>query len=274
MATEAFDDDLSRFEAQGGMPLPPSEDQGFVECDGARIWYSAYGSGAPVVLLHGGQGHGGNFGAQVPALVDAGYRAILIDSRGHGRSTRDERPYSYDLMAEDTLAVMDALGVDRAAFIGWSDGAVISLAIGMRAPERTAGVFFFACNVNDAGTKEFVYTEILGRCMARHIKDYAELSSTPDDFKGFADAVQLMQSTQPNYSDEQLAAVTVPFLSVLGRNDEFIKVEHAEYLARVIPNAKLLILEDVTHFAPIQRPALFNSAVLGFLKEIGLRRAS
>src|ERR1700744_4394256 len=120
---EAIDDDLSKFEAEGAAPLPPFDDQRYVENNGARIWYSSHGSGSPVILLHGGLGHSGNWGYQVPALIDSGYRAILIDSRGHGRSTHDDRPYTYELMASDVLAVMDALHLNRAALVGWSDGA-------------------------------------------------------------------------------------------------------------------------------------------------------
>src|SRR4051794_27131695 len=105
---ESHDDDLKKFEAEGAAPLPVTADQGYVEHDGAQIWYAAYGTGSPVILLHGGLGHGGNWGYQVPALVHGGYGAVLIDSRGHGRSTRDARPYTYELMASDVQAVMDA----------------------------------------------------------------------------------------------------------------------------------------------------------------------
>src|SRR5262245_48018798 len=82
-------DDLKDFEAHSAAPLPVTSDHGYVEHDGARIWYGTYGSGPPVILLHGGLGHSGNWGYQVPALVRSGYRAVLLDSRGHGRSTRD-----------------------------------------------------------------------------------------------------------------------------------------------------------------------------------------
>ena len=111
---EAHDDELRIFEASGATPLPVTDDQGYVENDAARIWYSAYGIGPPVILLHGGLGHSGNWGYQVPALIAKGYRAVVIDSRGHGRSTRDGRPYSYELVASDVLAVMNALHLDRA----------------------------------------------------------------------------------------------------------------------------------------------------------------
>src|SRR5581483_572209 len=137
------DDDLREFEAVGAAPLPIATEEGYVEHDGARIWYASYGSGLPVILLHGGLGHSGNWGYQVPALVRSGYRAVLIDSRGHGRSTRDARPFSYDLMAADVLAVMDATGLDHAAVVGWSDGACTALILGATVPERIASVFFF-----------------------------------------------------------------------------------------------------------------------------------
>lgn len=141
---EAIDDELVQFEATGAVPLPPTDHQGFIENDGARIWYGAYGAGEPVVLLHGGLGHSGNWGYQVPALIESGYRAIVIDSRGHGRSTRDERPYSYELMASDLLAVMNALHLDRAVLVGWSDGACTALILAAKYPARAAGVYFFA----------------------------------------------------------------------------------------------------------------------------------
>ena len=138
---ETYDDDLSRFEADGAAPLPNTKDQGYVEHDGARIWYATYGSGSPVILLHGGLGHSGNWGYQVPALVRSGYRAVVIDSRGHGRSTRDVRPYTYELLASDVVAVMDALRIEKARFVGWSDGACIALILASQLPLRVAGVF-------------------------------------------------------------------------------------------------------------------------------------
>src|SRR3954464_211403 len=148
---ESTDDDLKDFAAHG-LPLPASGLEGHVTHDGAAIWYAAYGAGPPVILLHGGLGHGGNFAKQVPALVTAGYRAIVVDSRGHGRSTRDVRPFSYALMAGDLQAVMDHLEMPKAALVGWSDGACTALVLAGQAPERVAGVFFFACNVDPSGT--------------------------------------------------------------------------------------------------------------------------
>ena len=265
---EVCDDELRKFEADGAAPLPAASDQGYIEQDGARIWYSTYGSGSPVILLHGGLGHSGNWGYQVLALIQSGYRAVLIDSRGHGRSTRDARPFSYKLMAADVLALMDELHIEKAALVGWSDGACTALILSGKAPDRVAGVFFFACNMDPSGVKPFEATPTLNRCFARHTKDYARLSATPENFEGFVEAVTLMQRTQPNYSVDDLAAIRVPVLIVQSEQDEFIKREHAEYLAESIPGAELIILNGVSHFAPLQRPEQFNAAMLAFAGKV------
>ncbi len=265
---ETYDDDLSRFEADGAVPLPTTTDQGYIEHDGARIWYATYGAGLPVILLHGGLGNSGNWGYQVPALIRHGYRAIVIDGRGHGQSTRDTRPFTYERMATDVAAVMDTLQVEKAGLVGWSDGACTALVLAAQAPARVAGVFFFGCNMDPSGTKEVEFTSILKRCISRHRQDYAQLSATPDQFDAFSNAVGLMQQTEPNYSVNDLAAISVPVAIVQSEYDEFIKREHAEYLARSIPNAELIDLPGVSHFAPLQRPTQFNSVMLAFLGKV------
>ncbi len=265
---QGFDDELMRFEAEGAAPLPATGITGYVEHDDARIWYGSFGAGPVVVLLHGGHGNAGNFGFQVPALVAAGYTALVIDSRGHGRSTRDARPYSYQQMGLDALAVMDRLQIDRAAFVGWSDGACTALILGDTHADRVAGVLYFGCNMDASGTKEFVYTETIGRCLSRHKKDYAALSATPDDFDAFFAAVGEMQRTQPNYSADDLRRIRVPVTIVQAQHDEFIKLEHAQYLARTLPDAELIGLPDVSHFAPLQRPEEFNRVMLGFAGKV------
>ena len=119
-------------------------------------------------MLHGGLGNSGNWGYQVPALISSGYQAVLIDSRGHGRSTRDSRPYKYELMASNVVAVMDTVRLEKVAVVGWSDGACTGLILGRQPPARVARVFFFGCNMDPGGTKEVEFTPILKRCINRH----------------------------------------------------------------------------------------------------------
>jgi pimeloyl-ACP methyl ester carboxylesterase len=94
------------------------------------------------------------------------------------------------------------------------------------------------------------------------------LSATPDQFAPFFDAVRQMQKTEPNYSVRDLADVHVPLAIVQGEHDEFIKLEHAEYLARSIPGAEFMLLPGVSHFAPLQRPEKFNSVMRAFLRKL------
>ena len=217
-----------------------------------------------MILLHGGLGHSGNWGYQLPALRAAGYPVLVIDSRGHGRSTRDARPYTYELMAQDLLAVMDHVGIEQATLVGWSDGACIALVTAMMAPARVSSVFFFGCNMDPSGTKELPQPlpPTVQRCLARHVEDYRQLSPTPDAFDDFAAAVGVMMKTEPNYTAADLAKIAVPVTIVQAEHDEFIKRAHAEYLAATIPGATFVLLPDVSHFAPLQRPEPFNRMML------------
>ena len=257
------DDDLTLF-ARDGVELPAEGAERTVESDGASIWVASFGEGPAVILLHGGMGHSGNFGKQVAAIVAAGHRVVVVDSRGHGRSTRDGRPFSYELLASDLEAVMDALGIERASIVGWSDGADTGLVLALRAPAKVERLYFFACNVDPSGTKELEITPEIERCFSRHTADYARLSPV-GQFDQLADDLGVMQGTQPDLSQQQLAAVKVPVTVVLGESDEFIKRSHAEYLARSIPGAHFELMPGVSHFAPIQRPAVFTDSVLRFL---------
>jgi pimeloyl-ACP methyl ester carboxylesterase len=143
------------------------------------------------------------------------------------------------------------------------------MVLGAQTPARVAGVFFFACNMDPSGTKEITeFPPILQRCFGRHVHDYQQLSATPDQFEAFSDAVGLMQRTEPNYSAHDLAQIRVPVAIVQSQHDEFIKREHAEYLAHTIPDAEWIELHDVSHFAPLQRPAYFNQVMVAFVEKV------
>jgi pimeloyl-ACP methyl ester carboxylesterase len=262
------DDHLEVFAARGAPELPSVRAEGRVTCDGAQIWYASFGEGAAVILLHGGLGHSGNWGHQVRTFLDAGYRVIVIDSRAHGRSTLGGGELHYGRMANDVLAVMDHLGLEKAAFVGWSDGACIAMVLGMHKPSRVLGVFYFACNMDPSGTKPFMMTEVIKRCLSRHKADYARLSPTPDDFDMLRAKLQPMQASEPNASAADLAAINIPVAIAHAENDEFITREHALNLVGKIPGAEFVLLPRVSHFAPLQDPDLFNAAVLKFVDRI------
>ena len=266
---EPYDDDLRRFAEAGPPPLPVPDGrdrvQGHVRSDGERIWYASYGRGAPVVLLHGGLGNAGNWGYQVPTLLRDGRRVVVVDARGHGRSTWDGRPLGYAAMAADVAVVLRTLDLERVHCVGWSDGAVVALLLAAAMPATVAGVLFFGCNVDPSGLKPFEATPTVARCLSRHRQDHARLSETPDRFDALAEAVGAMQRTQPDLSRADLAAIDVPVTVVHAEHDEFIRAEHAAYLAASLPRAELVRLDGVSHFAPVQRPDVFDGVVAAFL---------
>ena len=125
--------------------LPEAEHSGFAPVNGVRLWYAEFGQGPPVILLHGGLANSNYWGLQVRALAPT-YHVIVLDSRGHGRSSRTAAPIGYHAMASDVLALMDYLHLAKAAIVGWSDGAIIGLDITIHHPERVARIYAFAAN--------------------------------------------------------------------------------------------------------------------------------
>lgn len=240
---------------------------GYADINGIKLYHVEIGAGPPVVLLHGGLANSDYLANQARALAHA-YRVILVDSRGHGRSTRDQRPFGYDLMADDVIALLDTLKIDKAAIIGWSDGGIIGLDIAMRHPERVTRVFAFGANSSKSGLKDdFDKNATFAAYMARAGQEYAQLSPTPKEYAAFQEQIGKMWESEPNWTDVQLRAIRTPVWVVDGEHDEGIKREHTDYMAATIPGARLLILANTSHFAFLQDPVTFNTAILSFLGE-------
>jgi len=245
--------------------LPRAARSGYATVNGIRIWYAVFGHGEPVVLLHGGLANANYWGNQVPVLATR-YQVIVMDSRGHGRSTRNHEPFSYALMASDVLALMDFLKIPKAAIIGWSDGAILGLEIAIHHPERLTKLFAFAANSAPSGVLDVDQSPVFKAFIARGEKEYKQLSSTPDQYKAFLDQIREMWTTQPNFTAEQLKSIRVPTWIVDADRDEAIKRENTEFMAKEIPAAGLLLQPCVSHFSLLQDPEQFNGDVLHFLE--------
>jgi pimeloyl-ACP methyl ester carboxylesterase len=250
--------------------LPTPARSGYAPVNGIKLWYAVFGQGEPVVFLHGGLANADYWGLQVPAVAEH-HQVIVMDSRGHGRSTSDGRPFGYDLMADDVVGLLDYLGIRQAAVVGWSDGGILGLDLAIRHPDRVSRVFAFAANTDPSGVVAGVETNpTFAAFIARAGHEYAALSATPGEYRAFVAAISKMWATQPNWTAAQLRAIRTPVLVVDGDHDEAIRRPHTERIAAMIPGAGLLILPDTSHFSFLQDPGQFTWHVLHFLGQSGL----
>ena len=244
--------------------LPTPEHSGYAPVNGVRIWYATFGRGEPVILLHGGLANSNYWGYQVPALAKH-YRVIVMDSRGHGRSTRNEDPLSYHLMARDVIGLMNFLHIPKVTIVGWSDGAIVGLDMAINYPARLSRLFAFAANSDPSGVKDTSQSPVFQEYVARAEQEYVRLSPTPDQFKPFLQQIGKMWSSEPHFTAEQLQRITAPVWIVDGDHDEAILRENTEFMAGEIPKAGLLIQPSVSHFSFLQDPQQFDNDLLHFL---------
>ncbi|MET3969226.1 MULTISPECIES: alpha/beta fold hydrolase [Bradyrhizobium] len=250
--------------------LPRATQSGFAPVNGIKVWYAIFGRGEPVLLLHGGLANANYWGRQVRAL-QRHYQVIVMDSRGHGRSSRNQEPYGYDLMASDVVALLDHLGIRKAAIVGWSDGAIIGLDIAMKHPERVSKLFAFAANSDPSGVADIASSDVFNAYIARAGEEYKRLSPTPTEYQSFVAEITKMWESQPKWTASDLATIKVPTWIVDGDHDEAIKRENTEFMAANIPGAGLLIQPEVSHFSFLQDPEQFSDDVLHFLERGGER---
>lgn len=247
--------------------LPPAPRSGHAEVNGIRMFYAVFGAGSPVLLLHGGLANSNYWGDIIPILVRHHFKVIVADSRGHGRSTRTAAPFSYELMAADTLALLDYLKLPRVDLVGWSDGGIVGVEIALHHPERLRRLFAYGINADPSGARDDIESnQIFAHYLERTRGEYQALSATPGDYDAFVAQIQAMWARQPNFAAAQLAGIHVPTAIADGAHEEAIKREHTEYMARTIPGATLIILPDASHFGALQNPKEFAAAVLGFLR--------
>jgi pimeloyl-ACP methyl ester carboxylesterase len=222
----------------------------YVEVNGVKLYYEVFGHGLPaVVVLHGGLGSIVDMHNQIRTLAET-RMVVAINSRGHGRSSDGPTPLSYGLMADDTLKLLDQLGLGPVDVVGWSDGGIIGLDLAMHHPERVRRLVAIGANFNPGG---LISTPNAG----------GDPSSKEDSNRLYR-KVTTMWRTEPNYSLEDLARIKVPTLIIAGERDA-VRREHTDELANAIPGAREAIIAGSTHSVVIEKPETINSLILKFL---------
>ncbi|MBN1963753.1 MAG: alpha/beta hydrolase [Anaerolineae bacterium] len=253
--------------AQGDPELPTPTESGMAPVNDIEMYYATYGDPAnpPLILLHGGLGNADYFVNQIPAFAE-NYYVITPDSRGHGRSTMSEQQIGYALMASDVLALLDYLGIEAANLVGWSDGGIIGLDIAINHPERLLKLVAYGANYVPEGVRSDVDDSVrFGEYVEMAAADYVRLSPTPDGFDAFLENIGNMWATEPHYTQEQMQGITVPTLILDGMQEEAIYPEHNLEMALLIPDADLVLMGGVGHFAMWENTAEFNEIILNYL---------
>jgi pimeloyl-ACP methyl ester carboxylesterase len=171
-------------------------------------------------------------------------------------------------MADDTLELLDQLGLEKIRLFGWSDGGIVALAIAMKQPERVTALALYAADfhynsVADGFYEKYEHMSPDDESLATARTAYQAQSPHPEQWPVFYRKSFAMWSTQPTYTVEQLGTIQAPTLVMTGDQD-IVLPEHTKAMAQAIPNATMVILPNSTHWAPYSNPEPVNAAVLSF----------
>jgi pimeloyl-ACP methyl ester carboxylesterase len=240
----------------------------YVDANGVRTYYEEHGEGEPLLLMHGGFCTIETFFGQTPELAKR-YRVILPERRGHGRTADVEGPITYDLMAEDTIAFMEALGVDSAHLVGYSDGANVALLVAMSRPDLVRTLVSISGNFDSDGLTEegrARFETMQPETFIPMLTDAYKRTSPdgPEHWPVVFEKIRRMFLNEPKIAPAELAAIKAPTL-VLAADRDLMTLEHTVALFRAVPNAKLCIVPGTTHALLFEKAMAVNAVLLEFL---------
>jgi len=234
--------------------------------DGVRLYFEVYGAGQPLLIVHGNGGSIADLAAQI-AHFRRRYQVIAMDSRDQGRSADSPDPITYEKMSDDLAALIDYLKLGPVDVLGWSDGGIEGLLLGIRHPKKVKKIVAMAANLNPS--EQAIYPEVIGLVKSMMDAIPADARRTPDGRRELKVASMLLE--EPHIELKALAAITAPTLVVASDHD-LIRDEHTIAIYQHIPNSQLAILPNATHMVPFDDPRTFNAVVERFLRTPFVKR--
>lgn len=229
--------------------------------DGVDLYYEVYGAGEPVLLVHGNGGNIASLKAQIEYFQKQ-YKVIAMDSRDQGRSSDSPDKITYEKMTDDLAALLDHIQTGPVNVLGWSDGGIEALLLGIRHPAKVKKIAAMAANLNPS--EEALYPEVLA--MIKSLID-AVPASARETAQGKRELkVTEMMFDEPHIDVKALEAITAPTL-VLASDHDVIRDEHTLEIYHHIPNSQLCIFPDATHMIPYDDPKRFNAIVERFFRQ-------
>ncbi len=253
---------------------------GYAPVNGLNMYYEIHGTGQPLVLIHGAfSAIGTSFGQLLPDLAK-GRQVIGVELQGHGRTADIDRPLSVPQLADDVVALLRHLGLERADFLGYSLGAAVALQVVIRHPEVVRKLVLASVTYNMSGIHPGLM-EGLGQMQPELMhgspwhEEYMRIAPRPEDFaRLFAKKTQMDREIQ-DVPAEAIAAIKAPTLIVIGDSD-LVRPEHAVEMFRLLgggvfgdiaglPTSQLAVLPGTTHVSLVQRADLLLPIITPFL---------
>src|SRR6266498_3833079 len=201
----------------------------YYDIRGFKMYCEVYGQGQPLLIIHGNGGSINNFIYQIPYFSKK-YKVIIADSRAQGRSADGGDSLSYEMMADDYAALLDAMKIDSAYVIGWSDGGINTLLLAIRHPEKVKKLASTGANLAPDTTA--VPQQIWDMVMPSYNALKAKTSKTPKEMNGYKLLRLLVE--QPHIPLTDLQKISCPSL-IIGGDHDVIKPEHTMLIAQNIP---------------------------------------
>jgi pimeloyl-ACP methyl ester carboxylesterase len=254
----------------------------FVPVNGLQMYVAEQGQGDPVVLVHGAIVDSGMWWSHLQQLASQ-FRVVMPDSRGHGRTDYSGGPITYQMLADDLVALIRALGLERPFICGYSDGGQIALDLVVRYPDVARAVIiagatyrwspvYYATATNwgllgaqaDGVLEHAPFLELvehLRGLMAPHFPEHGEAW-----WRQYHTNMMGAWATQLPYTEANLREVVTPTLLLVGDRDEFVPIEDVLAMYQMMSQPELAVVPGATHGLFLDRPGAFTSVVLDFLE--------
>ena len=245
----------------------------YVETSDARIYYEVYGTGEPLLLLHGGlYGYINEFTELLPTLIEK-FKVIAVATRGHGKSEIGTQPFSNRLFAEDAIRVLEAEGLTSAHIMGFSSGAIDATIIAAEFSQYAQNVVLMAGPLKTADLRSSALAttkswegKSFEAQMPGFLVDRKKIMPEPERFAEFVDKMREALLIPIKVSDEQLSQLSQPVLIIVGDRDEYAPVETYVDMYKSIPNAQLLVLPESGHVSLLYNKSMLSEYIIPFLQ--------
>lgn len=246
-------------------PYGNNEDVGkYVEINGAKIYFEEYGTGEPFLLIHGN-------GANIKSMENqieyfkSNYRVIIADNRGHGKSELKTDSLTYTQITKDWDGLVNYLKLESINILGWSDGGIIALKMGISKQSKIKNIIAMAANLRPDTTAVHSWAPNRVRKSEILAREMIAKGDTSRDWKLKLQHYDLLLN-QPNISHADLKMIEIPVLIMAGDRD-IIKNQHSVEIFENLSKGELCIMPATTHVAPRDKPKMFNEIVNRFLSE-------